>query len=307
MQIANTDAAGVDQQSMMAALLPGDVLHLDHVDDPDGWWVYTVAEAPTSTGTTPPVAATHLVVDNYSGGFIRVRPAPDTATTVDFALATTPGPGGAVYPGINDIPNAAVWADFAGNLGKLKNPDGSDVTGNTLKQWMRSGAVFNVHKDATDPAHPNLVADGEVPAPPPTDATSVKVTSGGHGPTVNPSDGDDLLVTFMFMAGPTEPTPSGPIDLDTLRVRLVLPVSVISDDELQSILDAALGAQQAACDTTVRTEGLDRALIRRVGRGVAARGLPLGAQDTEYGQQFIPRWDPILQELEAPYLLGGFA
>jgi hypothetical protein len=270
--------------------------------------VYTVTEAPTGTGASPPTAARHLMVDNYSGGFIRVRPSPDTPTTVDFTLATAPGPGGAIYPSVNDIPsNAAVWADFGGNLGHVKDPGGSDLTGATLKQWIRAGTVLNVHKDATDPAHPNLVVEGVVTAAPAPDATSVKVTSGGHGATADPADGAQLLVTFMFMAGPTEPTPSGPIDLDTLRVRLVLPVSVISDDELQSILDAALESQQAACDTTVRTEGLDRALIRRVGRGVAARGLPLGAQDTEYGQQFIPRWDPILQELEAPYLLGGFA
>jgi hypothetical protein len=167
LEFSNTGSDGQDRQSLLEQLQPGDVIHLDHVDDPDGWWAYTVTEAPTPGASAPAVAAVHLTVDNYSGGFVRVRPAPDTATTVDFALATTPGPGGALYPALNDIPSsAAVWADFAGNLGHLKNTDGSDVQGNTLKDWIRSGAVLTVHKDATDPAHPNLIVDGVVPPPP---------------------------------------------------------------------------------------------------------------------------------------------
>jgi hypothetical protein len=27
----------------------------------------------------------------------------------------------------------------------------------------------------------------------------------------------------------------------------------------------------------------------------------LGAQNTEFGTMYVPQWDPILQELEAPY------
>jgi hypothetical protein len=97
------------------------------------------------------------------------------------------------------------------------------------------------------------------------------------------------------------------VDVALLRARLMVPVSVVTDEELQSFLDTCLEEQQAVCDADPRTEALDNALIRRVGRMVAARTLPLGAQDTEYGQAFIPRWDPILQELEGPYLRGGFA
>jgi hypothetical protein len=206
MEFSNTGADGEDHQALLEALQPGDVLHLDHVDDPDGWWAYTVTEAPAPSGSTPPVAASHLLVDNYSGGFIRVRPAPDAPTTVDFALATVPGPGGAVYADPGAIPGgAAVWAAFSGNLGRLKMADGTEVLGSTLKEWMRRRAVYNVTKDATDPAHPNLLVGTEVPPPPAADGTNVKVTSGGHGPTASPADGADLIVTFMLMAGPTEP------------------------------------------------------------------------------------------------------
>jgi hypothetical protein len=184
------------------------VIHVDHVHDPDGWWAYTVTEAPAPSGSVPPVAATHLLVDNYSGGFVRVRPAGDTPTTVDFALATSPGPGGALYPSAADISgSAAVWADFSGNLGHLRMADGTDVTGALLKEWIRRGAVYNVTKDSTDPAHPNLIVGAEVPPPPPADVTSVKVSSAGHGPTANPEDGAEVAVTFMLMVGPTPPPP----------------------------------------------------------------------------------------------------
>jgi hypothetical protein len=113
-------------------------------------------------GSAEPTApALVLQVDNYGGGFIRVQAsAVTTSTTVTVALATTPGPGGAIYPGLNDIPGtAAVWADYSGTLGHVKTAAGADVLGNTLKQWIRQGTLLTVHKDTTDPAHPNLIVD----------------------------------------------------------------------------------------------------------------------------------------------------
>jgi hypothetical protein len=100
-------------------------------------------------------------VDNYGGGFIRVGAgAVTTSTTATVALATTPGPGGAIYPGLNDVPGtAAVWADFSGTLGHVRTAAGADVLGNTLKQWIRQGTVLTVHRDNADPAHPNLIVD----------------------------------------------------------------------------------------------------------------------------------------------------
>jgi hypothetical protein len=262
LNIANIDAGGDDRTALLDGLLPGDVLHLDHVHDPDGWWVYTVTEAPTPGGATPPVAASHLLIDNYSGGFIRVRPAPDTPTTVDFAVATTPGPGGAVYPSAGDIPGAAaVWADFSGNLGHLRMADGTDVLGSTVKEWVRRGAVFNVHKDTTDPAHPNLIVGAEVPPPPPADITNVKVTSGGHGPTANPADGSDMVVSFLLMVGPTPPPDPDvwpPLDVRVLAGRLDTGTHV-PDAALQGCLDTARAWVDPRTDPAKVTNPLARA------------------------------------------------
>lgn len=92
-----------------------------------------------------------------------------------------------------------------------------------------------------------------------------------------------------------------------LRKRLDLPASVVSDEALADVLAACLEVQEAHCVTKVRTPALDTALIRRVGRQIASNGIPLGAQNTEFGTMYVPRTDAILTALEAPYLLGGFA
>jgi hypothetical protein len=108
----------------------------------------------------PPTASSTLFVDLYGGSFTRVMASSVTApTNVSVALATTPGPNGAVFATLGDIAGqGAVWADFGGTLGKVKTADGSDVLGAALKEWIRKEAVLSVHKD-TDPAHPNLIVD----------------------------------------------------------------------------------------------------------------------------------------------------
>lgn len=98
------------------------------------------------------------------------------------------------------------------------------------------------------------------------------------------------------------------VDLATLRARLDLPQSVIPDDELQEILDACEEMQNARVTPPgIPSASLDRALIRRVGREVSAKNMPLGAGNSEFGQTFVPWNDPILMALEADHLLGGFA
>jgi hypothetical protein len=79
---------------------------------------------------------------------------------VDFALATVPGVNGAVYPDLGSIAGgAAVYADFAGTLGRLYMSDDTGVYGSTLKEWIRKGSIATVHRDDTDPAHPKLVVE----------------------------------------------------------------------------------------------------------------------------------------------------
>lgn len=103
------------------------------------------------------------------------------------------------------------------------------------------------------------------------------------------------------------------VDLATLRDRLDLAVTVVSDEELAEILDACTEQQNAVVlrpdeVTGTGSVSLDRALIRRCAREIAAKGLPLGAQATEYGTFYLPgRSDPITQGLEVDHLRGGFA
>jgi hypothetical protein len=97
------------------------------------------------------------------------------------------------------------------------------------------------------------------------------------------------------------------VTLDMLRARLDVPDTVVADEEMQEILDACTVQQVQRVGMSAYGPHLDRALVRRVGREIAARGLPLGLANTEFGSTFIPAWDPILQQLEAGDLLGGFA
>jgi hypothetical protein len=109
---------------------------------------------------TPPTPQARLLVDNYGGGFVRASAGAVTATPVpvDFALATTPGPNGAVYPNLAAVPaGAAVWADFNGTLGKVKTSSGVDVMSDALKTWITKQAIVTVVRDDSDAAHPVLV------------------------------------------------------------------------------------------------------------------------------------------------------
>jgi hypothetical protein len=156
----------------------------------------------------------HLFVDKYSGSFIRVMVVPPTGpwpAKVDFALATVPGVNGVVYPTLGDIAGgAAVYADFAGTLGRLYMSDDTGVYGSTLKEWIRKGSIATVHRDDTDPAHPKLVVEKieqptaagssmvldslkDVSAPPTTPAGKVLGTTaeGAWGPVDAPSGGGD--------------------------------------------------------------------------------------------------------------------
>ncbi len=98
-------------------------------------------------------------------------------------------------------------------------------------------------------------------------------------------------------------TPANMPDPDQVREALGLSAGVIGDTLLAEVVDAA--AELQAAHLTIPPAGytaaLRQALIRRVGRAVNARGIPLGAQNTEFGTMYVPQYDSILQELEAPY------
>jgi hypothetical protein len=214
-----------------------------------------------------------LGVDNYGGGFTRVLASPiGTETTATVHVATEPGTGGEVFPDADSIPDAAaVWADFGGALGHVRNGDGSDVLGADLKAWIASGAVLTVHRDNADPSHPVLaVTSVEDPAPPVV-PPAVPVP-----PTVA-----DLAAYLGVDAG----TPG-----------------------LADAIAVAVEAQASRCLVDPYTAGLAYAATRRAARTYAARNHLLGTVDAgDFGTFRIARWDAEIDSAEAPYLKGGFS
>lgn len=96
---------------------------------------------------------------------------------------------------------------------------------------------------------------------------------------------------------------SAPPELEAVRAWLGVPATTITDDQLQGVLDAELGAQAALCQVDPWAPELTQALFRRCGREVAAMALPLGVigADPEYGSATLPRYDVEIERLERPF------
>jgi len=76
----------------------------------------------------------------------------------------------------------------------------------------------------------------------------------------------------------------------------------------QQALDAALDLQRARCRVVPYCVDLREAALRRAAKILVARSAPLGTIDSgDFGQMFLPRWDTLVEELEADYRLGPFA
>ena len=105
---------------------------------------------------------------------------------------------------------------------------------------------------------------------------------------------------------PTYPLPP----LEEVRRWLTLPASSLGDEDLTRVLEAEAGLQADMCRVPVDatgeiyapTQAHTQALYRRVGREVAAKGLPLGVMgaDSEYGPSRLSRWDAEIDRLEGP-------
>lgn len=107
-----------------------------------------------------------------------------------------------------------------------------------------------------------------------------------------------------------------PPELETVRAYLKVPATVLSDAELQAMIDTACGDQLVRCrwwatdangDPVVPAPAdeypapLYLALLRRVQREVAARNLPLGMvglDASEYGPTRLPTLDALVEEHE---------
>lgn len=95
------------------------------------------------------------------------------------------------------------------------------------------------------------------------------------------------------------------LDLATVRAYIAVPATVLSDEDLQRMLDTALADQAARCAVPESgAPALDMAILRRVQREVAARNLPLGMvglDAAEYGPERLPYYDSLVEEHERAY------
>jgi hypothetical protein len=103
-----------------------------------------------------------LTVDLYGGSFTRIIGCDAVTATpkrITVSLAVSPGPGGAVFASLADISGTgAVWADFAGTIGKVVDSSGTGINGASLKEAIRRGQIVTVHR-GTDGTHPTLVVE----------------------------------------------------------------------------------------------------------------------------------------------------
>ena len=97
------------------------------------------------------------------------------------------------------------------------------------------------------------------------------------------------------------------LDLATVRAYLRVPVTALSDEDLQRMIDTSAADQAARCtwdDTAAAPPALEQALLRRVQREVAARNLPLGMvglDAAEYGPQSLATYDALVEHHERAY------
>jgi hypothetical protein len=89
-----------------------------------------------------------------------------------------------------------------------------------------------------------------------------------------------------------------------LRAMLKVPATVLPDEQLD-VFAAGEQAAQRVLDWgpgDLPPDALD-AFYRRVARGIAAKGVPLGVvgTDAEFGAVRLTRYDPEIDRLEAPY------
>jgi hypothetical protein len=98
---------------------------------------------------------------------------------------------------------------------------------------------------------------------------------------------------------------AAPLDLATVRAYLKVPATVLSDADLQRMLDACAEDQAARCNWgDPYPASLEQGLLRRVQREVAARNLPLGMvglDAAEYGPQRLPYLDALVEDHERAY------
>lgn len=97
-------------------------------------------------------------------------------------------------------------------------------------------------------------------------------------------------------------------DLSAAKAYLGASAVAYTDTQISEALAAESAAQLAACRVPVDVDlnldysaDLVNALLRRVARNLAMRGVPLGVQPDEAGGIRLSSIDPEVRRLEAPY------
>ena len=126
-----------------------------------------------------------------------------------------------------------------------------------------------------------------------------------------------VVVVDDDQAEPMSPLPS----LEEVREYIAVPAALLDDDELGRMYLAAINTQDLRCrfpvgvveviddagtptEVPTRPSTLVQALLRRVQRAVATKGLPLGVIDSagsEYGPATVPRYDAMIEADEGVY------
>lgn len=191
----------------------------------------------------------------------------------------------AYTPTIADLPVGGVWL-----LGVVVTDPG--------------GLAVDVAPDVTI-----TLPDGTTASPVPELVTTgahlaryVTVQAGRHIATVDAAT--DGTAAFAAHTNPVVAA-SGMPDLDETRAYLRYDVDDTSrDSEIQNALNAEQAAQRAVCRVPAAYPAdLREALLRRVARNLALRGLPLAVLqgDGEAGDTILPGRDPEVKRLEAPH------
>ena len=94
------------------------------------------------------------------------------------------------------------------------------------------------------------------------------------------------------------------VDREEVRTWVGVGVDVVTDEQLQGILDAEIETQALRCRILPNAvqSGLNQAVLRRCGRAVAAMSIPTGiVGDPALGVSRLPGYDAEIERYERPW------
>lgn len=232
----------------------GDLSGLHVYGGMDGFISDTEGKFGSILGHAPPTVEATLQVDKYATSFVRVMG--DALLTdgaehwVQFAVATTPGTNGEVFPNADAVSKMSgnAWYDNNGSLGNVNGANGQGVSNLTLSNYILRRRTCRVKFDGTtDPSHPKLIVLEAVPSDPAQtvlqlDSLADVSVSGAD----TPNNGDVLTLTANGWKGRPAEQVTGPASAtDNALVRFDGTTGKLVQDSGATIADdgtLALGA-----------------------------------------------------------------